>query len=328
MNDDCLKLTTYFGERDPGDRGFLADALVDVYGRHGVRVSALFRGIEGFGLHHRLQTDRVLTLAEDLPIVSVAVDGRERIERLVPEVERLSGHGLVTLERARLLTAGGAPAGEEAKLTVYLGRKERVGGRPAFEAVVDAVHECGAAGATVLLGVDGTFDGVRQRARFFAGNADVPLMVVAVGSGEAIAGAVARVAQLLPRALMTLERVRVCKRDGRRLAEPHDAPAGGLWQKLMVHTGEQDRHDGHPLHDLVIARLRAAGARGATALRGIWGFRGDHPPHGDAFWSLRRHVPVLVVIVDTPERIRRAFAIVDELTAETGLVTSELVRPA
>jgi len=34
---------------------------------------------------------------------------------------------------------------------------------------------------------------------------------------------------------------------------------------------------------------------------------------------------VVTVIVDTPERIRRWFGIVDELTSETGLVTSEQV---
>ena len=35
--------------------------------------------------------------------------------------------------------------------------------------------------------------------------------------------------------------------------------------------------------------------------------------------------PVVTVVIDTPERIRRWFAIVDELTDETGLVTSEMV---
>ena len=68
-----------------------------------------------------------------------------------------------------------------------------------------------------------------------------------------------------------------------------------------------------------------AGAAGATALRGVWGYHGDHEPHGDRSWSLRRHVPVLTVIVDTPERIREWFAIIDELTDEAGLVTSEMV---
>jgi PII-like signaling protein len=74
-----------------------------------------------------------------------------------------------------------------------------------------------------------------------------------------------------------------------------------------------------------VARARAAGAAGATALRGVWGYHGDHAPHGDTFWALRRRVPVVTVIVDTPERMGRWFELVDAVTDETGLVTSEMV---
>jgi PII-like signaling protein len=135
---------------------------------------------------------------------------------------------------------------------------------------------------------------------------------------------------LLERPLLTLERVRVCKRDGDKLAEPRELPPQdqrglGVWQKLMVYTSEQARHGRHPLHVELIRRLRAEGASGATAMRGIWGFHGDHPPHGDRLLSLRRHVPVVTVIVDRPERTARWFEIVDELTTATGLVTSEVV---
>ena len=72
-------------------------------------------------------------------------------------------------------------------------------------------------------------------------------------------------------------------------------------------------------------QLLEAGAAGATALRGVWGYHGDHQPHGDRLLALRRRVPVLTVVVDTPARIRRWFAIVDELTDKTGLVTCETV---
>ena len=93
----------------------------------------------------------------------------------------------------------------------------------------------------------------------------------------------------------------------------------------MVYCGEQSRHAQRPLYVALVHALRSAGAAGATSLRGIWGYHGDHAPHGDSFWQLRRRVPVVTVIVDTPERIGRWFAIVDELTDETGLVTSEQV---
>jgi PII-like signaling protein len=223
----------------------------------------------------------------------VAVDTRRRIDQVLPEVTDLMGDGLITLERATLV-AGELDAlvlperlAEATKLTVYLGRNERTGGQPSFLAVVDLLHRHGVAGATVLLGVDGTAHGVRQRARFFGGNAKVPLMIISVGAGDTIAHALPELGRLLERPLVTLERIRVCKRDGRRLADPNPLPADdldglGIWHKLMIYAGEEAEHHGHPLYLQLIRRLREAGAAGATCLRGIWGYHGDHPPTATA----------------------------------------------
>jgi PII-like signaling protein len=336
VNTDCLKLTTYFGERHRTEQQFVADALLDLYGRKEVEVSVMLRGAEGFGLKHRLRTDRILTLSEDLPLVTVAVDTRTRIENLLEEVISIKRHGLITLERARMLTGevGALALPEElheaTKLTIYVGRQEQISGTPAFVAVCDLLHRRGVAGATALLGVDGTAHGVRERARFFGRNAEVPMMIIAVGAGEQIAQVLPELGGLLQRPLLTLERVRVCKRDGRLLSPPRALPATdqhglAMWQKLMVYASEQARHGRSPLHVALVRRLRESGASGATCLRGLWGFHGDHAPHGDRLLQLRRHVPVVTIIVDTPERIAESFDIVDELTDEAGLVTSEMV---
>jgi PII-like signaling protein len=295
--------------------------------------------VEGFGLKHHVRTDRLLTLSEDLPVVCVAVDTRERITAAMSHITELTSDGLVTLERARMLTGQlsevelAQELNEATKLTVYCGRQERANGKPAFVAAVDLLHKHGIAGATVLLGVDGTAHGVRQRAKFFGRNAQVPMMVISVGDGERIARVLPELGALIGRPLVTLERVQVCKRDGRLLAEPRQLPdkdESGLpvWQKLMVHAGEQARFEGRPLYLELIRKLREAGAGGATALRGVWGYHGEHEPHGDKLFSLRRHVPVLTVIVDEPSSIKRWFEIVDEVTGEAGLVTSELVPAA
>ncbi len=336
MNDDCLKLTTYFGERARTEDRFVADALLDVYGRHELEVSLLMRGAQGFGLKHHLRTDRLLTLSEDLPLVSVAVDTRARIEATLPDVTRLKRSGLITLERARLLTGELGPVvlpeelQEATKLTVYVGRQERVYRMAAFEAVTELLFRRGVAGATVLLGVDGTAHGVRQRAKFFGRNADVPMMIVAVGDGHVIGRVLPELGGMLRRPLVTLERVRVCKRDGALLDEPHPLPGTDehgleLFQKLIVYASEQAQHDGRPMHQELIRRLRQSGASGATTLRGMWGFHGDHAPHGDKLLQIRRHVPTVTIIVDRPDRIVNSFAIVDELTDEHGLVTCEMV---
>ena len=229
-------------------------------------------------------------------------------------------------------------AHEETKLTIYLGRQERVYRVPAFMAVCDLLHRRGVAGATALLGVDGTAHGRRERASFFSRNAGTPMMVIAVGSGGRIGRVLPELSGLLRRPLLTLERVRICKRDGKllsaalRLARARADQAGlPLWHKLMVYTSEAALHDGQPIHRAIVRRLRAAGISGATTQRGIWGFHGDHAPHGDRLLQLGRHVPAVTIVIDSPERIAAAFAVIDELTAGQGLVTSETVpvlRPA
>ena len=57
----------------------------------------------------------------------------------------------------------------------------------------------------------------------------------------------------------------------------------------------------------------------------MWGFHGDHAPHGDRVLALRRHVPVMTTAIDTPARTERSFEVIDALTREHGLVTSEMV---
>lgn len=359
MSEEALTLTTYFGERARVGGRLLADELLDTYARHEIRISILLRGVQGFGRKHQLRTDRLLTLSEDLPLMAMAIDTADRIEALLGDMGGIEHEGLVTLERTRVghdpINQPG-PLNEETqrslsdtatrpperpvrsretavKLTVYLGRHERLDGAPAFAGVCELLHECGVTGATVLLGVDGTRRGERQRARFFAQNKGVPLMVMAVGDAPSVRAALKRLTTALPEPILTTERVRVCKRDGQLLEEPHDMTSTDgeerqTLQKLTIITSEAAKHENRSVYLELVRRLRTGGAAGATSMRGIWGFHGDHQPHGDRLLALRRHVPIVTVAIDTPERIASLFAIADELTHERGLLTSELIPAA
>jgi PII-like signaling protein len=336
VDEDCIKLTSYFGERHRADGKFVGEALLDLYSQHEIAASILLRGAEGFGLKHRLRTDQSLTLSEDLPVMAIAVDSRTRIKDVLDLTQQINRAGLTTLERARLLSEDIDPVGlsenfdEATKLTIYFGRQDRVFQVPAFEVICDLLHRRGIAGATTLVGVDGTARGHRQRARLLGRNANVPLMVVAVGAGEQIGAILPEIGGLLRHPLISLEQVRVCKRDGQLIDRPEipaaeDEDGMALWQKLTVYTSEATRHDGQPIHRAIVRRLRAAGISGATTQLGIWGFHGDHAPHGDRLRQFGRHVPAVTIVIDTPGRICTAFGIIDELTSERGLVTCETV---
>jgi PII-like signaling protein len=326
---DYLKLTTYFGERLRNGTRFLADALLDMFGASEVATSVMLRGAASFGPRHELRTDETLSMSEDPPVAVAAVDTAEKITGLADHVVAMTTHGLVTLERARLGVDHPVPA--DAKLTVYVGRQRRVSGNRAYVAVCEVLHRHGFAGASVFLGVDGTAHGERRRARFFSPNVDVPLMVIGIGTGAQVEAAIDELRGVLERPLLTTERAQLCKRDGELLDRPVPLPATdedgrALWQKLMVYTSEATLHDGVPIHRAIVRRLLKSGdATGATVLRGVWGFHGDHEPHGDKLIQLGRQVPIVTIVVDTPQRIVHSFDIIDELTRHHGLVTSELI---
>ena len=153
----------------------------------------------------------------------------------------------------------------------------------------------------------------------------------AAGPVARLSASVADLEAVLQQPLITVERARLCKQDGRLLDRPAalpnaDARGRPLWQKLMVFSSESDRRDGVPVHRALVRRLwESRTASGVTVLRGVWGFQGDREPHGDRVFQFGRQVPVMTVVVDTPESIAASFGIVDELTARHGLVISETV---
>jgi PII-like signaling protein len=340
VNQPCLKLTAYFGERqravtaDARRPAFLADAVLDLFDTREIAASVMLRGIAGFGPRHVLRTDESLSLSEDPTVAIAAVDVEEKISGLVDDVVALTRHGLVTLERA--LLAGGDEAidngtADKIKLTVYVGRQEQIGKLPAYRAVCDLLYRLGFSGGAVFLGVDGTAHGERYRARFFSRNVDVPMMIISIGSAAQVSAAIVELSAAITNPLLTVERVRLCKRGGELYARPHrlpdtDSQQRPLWQQLTVHTSGATGRDGVPIHRALVSRLLNSGtAHGATVLRGVLGFHGDHKPYGDKLFQLTRRTPVVTTIVDTPGRIARSFEIVDELTSDHGLVTSEMV---
>ena len=126
MNEDSLKLTSYFGERQrTADNGFAADALLDLYGQRGIATSILLRGVEGFGARQRLRTDRSLTLSDDLPLTAVAVDTRSRIEGLLESTSGLLRSGLA-LSSSQYLLLGTAAVGSYTTFSTWMLETQRL----------------------------------------------------------------------------------------------------------------------------------------------------------------------------------------------------------
>lgn len=99
----------------------------------------------------------------------------------------------------------------------------------------------------------------------------------------------------------------------------------GEGKLLRLFIGESDTWHGKPLYQAIVERVREEGLAGATVLRGIEGFGADSHLHTSRILRLSEDLPVVIEIVDTPERIDRVVPLLDEMVSE-GMLTLERVQ--
>jgi uncharacterized protein len=94
---------------------------------------------------------------------------------------------------------------------------------------------------------------------------------------------------------------------------------------LRIFIGESDHHQGRPLYEAIVLAARKRGMAGATVLRGVMGFGADSRMHTAKILRLSEDLPIIVEIVDKPERIADFLPELDAMIQE-GLITLERVR--
>lgn len=96
-------------------------------------------------------------------------------------------------------------------------------------------------------------------------------------------------------------------------------------QLLRIFIGESDKYHGRPLYQAIVEEARQRGMAGATVLRGTLGFGAHSRIHSAKVLRLSEDLPMVVEIVDKPERIDAFLPDLEKMISE-GLVTLEKVR--
>lgn len=93
----------------------------------------------------------------------------------------------------------------------------------------------------------------------------------------------------------------------------------GTGLMLQIFVGENDKHQGRPVYELIVERLRQLDIAGATVFAGELGFGATGHLHEASIrpWSHDR--PMVVTVVDTEEATRHA------IDGISGLVTNGLI---
>lgn len=95
--------------------------------------------------------------------------------------------------------------------------------------------------------------------------------------------------------------------------------------RLSIFVDESDHWHHKPLYVEIVHRAHKAGLAGATVIRGIEGYGATSRIHTTHPLRLNDDLPLLIVVVDTEERIRSFLPRLDDLGIE-GLVALDEVE--
>lgn len=93
-------------------------------------------------------------------------------------------------------------------------------------------------------------------------------------------------------------------------------------QRLTIYLGESDSWRGRSLYMSILETLREAGIAGGTVTRALAGFGAHSRVRTQTIEVLSMDLPIVIAVIDTPENIERALALISPMVRE-GLITRE-----
>ena len=94
---------------------------------------------------------------------------------------------------------------------------------------------------------------------------------------------------------------------------------------MRIFIGEADSYGRKPLYQALVEFFREEKLAGATVLRGTLGFGAKSHLHTAQLLRLSQDLPVVIEVVDTPEKIESVMPRIDQMVQD-GLITLEKVR--
>lgn len=224
-----------------------------------------------------------------------------------------------------MLTQGSAK-----KLIIYVNEQDKWHNEPVYEAILRFLHKHDCAGATVTKAVAGFgAHGHYHTAKLFQLTENLPMRIEMIESEQKINSLLPWLYEMVTDGLIEVQDTEIIKHASKRAAEP--APAHephikleGRAKMLRIYIDEDDKWEGEPLHVAIVKKLRMMDLAGATVYQGIMGYGAQHRMHKSGFLGIKHNLPLMITIVDTPEKIRRAIVALDEMVDEGLIVMSDV----
>jgi PII-like signaling protein len=214
--------------------------------------------------------------------------------------------------------------GPAKKVTIFVNEDSRHHLTALHDAVMTFLLEQGVAGATVTRAHSGF--GARQRlhtpqVELLAQH--LPMRIEFIEAPEKVEELLPALYEMVGDGLIEVQDTTVVKLarkpaapEVRAARERREGPA----RQLCVFLGEADKWHGEPLEAAIVKKLRYLEIAGATVFRGTLGYGAKRHQHKASFFHPVRDLPVMIVVVDSAEKIAAAAVAIEEMLND-GLIT-------
>lgn len=220
-------------------------------------------------------------------------------------------------------------AGKAVKVSIYLSEGATYHGVPVYSSLLDFLFYRGVAGATVFKGVAGFGADHHMHAANIVEISDrLPIKIEFIDTREKVDELLGKLEELAGSGLIETQEVTVAKPA--QLSRPKQpAPTAhmkieGKAQMMRIYLNEEHRWNEKPLHEALVAAMRANDIAGVTVYRGIQGYGAHRRMHMDKALHTTQYGSVMLSAIDTAEKLRAFLPQVEKMVAEGLVVFSDV----
>jgi hypothetical protein len=99
----AVKVAIYLGDGARHHGVPVYTSILDFLFHNGVYGATVLKGVAGFGSTHRLHSAHILEISDHLPIKIEFIETREKVDEVLPELEKRTGCGIIEMQDTTVL---------------------------------------------------------------------------------------------------------------------------------------------------------------------------------------------------------------------------------
>jgi uncharacterized protein len=221
-------------------------------------------------------------------------------------------------------------AGPAEKVIIYVGEDHKYHGHSLYSAILDFLFYRGVSGASVVRGIAGFgADHHMHTMRIERLTENLPIKIEFIESPGKIEELLPKLHEMVGTGLIEVQETMVVKPpEVERKTAPQMSTLPlkreGKAKLMRIFVGENDKWRDKPLHKALIESMRANDIAGVTVYQGILGYGANRRVHKETTLNLSHDRPMMLSVVDTEEKLKAYFPILDSMVQQGLVVLSDV----